>query len=206
MCIRDRNWWQHLVTKSLWRVDSDSMQITDKSFNWTSSELCSSITTKSGNGTVFNNSGSVSSLPDAHLDCRYSDIAWSESWRHFDNKYSLRWLNPVTLLYLSAIRLQTSLLSLRSPWRRRHNCLMQRTYPWHYLVGFHHLGKIGSLTISKQSSKVANLGTSNTLLWPPWFTFFLLKSSIRPMFPPELEAQLLAFCRNHIFDCLMLWL
>ena len=89
------NWWQHLVTKSLSRVDSDSMQIMHKSFDWTSSELSSSITTKSGNGTVFNNSPSVYSLHDAHLDCRYSDIASSESSRHFDNKYSLGRFNPV---------------------------------------------------------------------------------------------------------------
>ena len=90
---------QHLVTKSLSRVDSDSMQIMHKSFDWTSSELSSSITTKSGNGTVFNNSRSVYSLHDAHLDCRYSDIASSESSRHFDNKYSLGRFNPVIFFY-----------------------------------------------------------------------------------------------------------
>ena len=44
---------------------------------------------------VFNNSPSVYSLNDAHLDCRYSDITSSELSTHFDNKYSLGRFNPV---------------------------------------------------------------------------------------------------------------
>ena len=66
------NWRQHLVTKSLLRADSDSIQITYNIFDGASSERSSSITTKSGNGTVFNNRPSVYVLHETHLDVRNS--------------------------------------------------------------------------------------------------------------------------------------